>query len=92
MTLIFNGTCTFNTTGWYQIAPQTPFWYNGYSNLLIYWVNEDGTGYQDIQILHIPQLRPIIWHQNIYSDTYSDVFPTSTGSSDLQSPEFKNDV
>jgi hypothetical protein len=89
MTLIYNGTCTFNNTGWYQIAPQSPFSYNGSSNLLIYWVNKDGTWTSGYPNFAYTSTSPDYLGTYMYDDTYSLIFPTSSGTQTYNRPNLR---
>ncbi|MCK4313087.1 MAG: hypothetical protein KAW88_10175, partial [Candidatus Cloacimonetes bacterium] len=43
-TLVFDGTVTWNGSGWHEIVLDNAFSYNGTDNLIIYWQNRDGDG------------------------------------------------
>ena len=43
MTLVYNGTVTFNSNGLHKIGLTNPFNYSGSNNLQIVWLNYDGT-------------------------------------------------
>jgi hypothetical protein len=88
MTVAFSGSTTFNGAGWYKIKLQNSFYYNGTSNLLIYWVNRDGsyvTGYPTFNCTTTTDYMATYK----YSDTYSSVFPTSTGTQTYSRPNLR---
>ncbi len=43
-TQVYNGTVTWDDSGWHDITFDTPFSYNGTDNLIVYWQNWDGSG------------------------------------------------
>jgi hypothetical protein len=88
MVLAYSGSITLNGTGWYRMKLQNAFTYNGVSNLVVYWVNKDGsyaTGY--------PYWRYTTTSAYLaaykYSDTYSTVFPTSAGTQTYSRPNIR---
>jgi hypothetical protein len=42
-TQVYNGSNTWNGSGWHEITFDTPFAYNGTDNLIVCWENHDGT-------------------------------------------------
>ena len=43
MTEVYNGTITWNGSGWHEITLSTSFSYNNSDNLVIYYENRDGS-------------------------------------------------
>ncbi|MCX7697419.1 MAG: hypothetical protein N2Z72_06985, partial [Bacteroidales bacterium] len=88
LTTFYYGNVTWVGPGWFKITPITPFYYNGNSNLLIYWINRRGqyqTGYPVFYATNTSSYRA----KYRYSDTYSSVFPTSTGTLTYTRPDIK---
>lgn len=73
-TKVFEGTVTFNGSGWHQITFDAPFAYNGTDNLIVYWQNWDG-----LYASGIPTFR-YTSRSNRSKYKYQDYsFPTVTG-------------
>lgn len=80
MKAVYEGSITWDGTGWQGIKLTTPFYYNGVDNLLVYWLNRDGSYTTGYPTFIYTSTSPI--YQSVYknSDTYSVVFPVSTGT------------
>ena len=74
-TLVFDGSLTWDGTGWHTITLDTPFIYNGIDNLEIYYQNHDGayaTGYPSFT--YTAQTDRAVYN---YAD---NTFPTDAGN------------
>src|SRR5690554_5736550 len=74
-TLVFSGNITWDGSGWQTITLDTPFIYDGTSNLEIYYINNDGdwtTGYPNFYFT--AQTDRAVYK---YADT---TFPTTAGT------------
>lgn len=80
MTAVFDGSVTWNGNNFQGIKLTTPFYYNGTDHLLIYWLNRDGTSASGYPEFTYTSTSPDYQAAYKYSDTYSLVFPTSTGT------------
>ena len=81
-TLVYQGPITWVGPGWHTIALTTPFFYNGFSNLNIYWENYDGD-----YVSPYPYYRytTTTAYQAVYQ--YADgTFPTGTGTLSYNRP------
>lgn len=89
MTTFYAGDVIWTGPGWYKFIPASPFYYSGGGHLLLYWINRDGSyvsGYPSFQYTATPVANKAKY---VYSDTYSTVFPSSTGSLTTQRPNLK---
>ncbi len=89
MTTFFAGNVTWNGTGWFKFIPTTSFYYSGLGHLLIYWINRDGSyssGYPTFKYTATPVANKAKY---VYSNTYSSVFPSSTGTLTTTRPNLK---
>ncbi|MDX9931150.1 MAG: NosD domain-containing protein, partial [Bacteroidales bacterium] len=80
MSTYFAGDVVWTGPGWYKFIPVNPFYYSGTGSLLAYWINRDGSygsGYPYFQYTATPTANKAKY---TYSDTYSSVFPTSSGT------------
>jgi|GEM_PF-2901859 len=88
LTTFYVGDVTWKGPGWFKFTPVQPFYYNGSQSLLIYWINRDGSyasGYPVFKA-HTTSVNKAKYK---YSDTYSNVFPTSTGTLTTTRPDIK---
>ncbi len=72
--LVFEGTVTWDGSGWHEITLDTPFDYNGTNGLIVYWQNrggECGSGY--------PSFRYTSHSDRIKYNHDSTTFPTDSG-------------
>ena len=89
MTKVFNGDIEFSGPGWCRFKLSVPFTYNGSNNLVIYWVNKDGSA----NIIDYPNFRYTTSTTNNCAyksgNAYTGVFPTSTGTQTLNKPNIR---
>lgn len=89
MTMFYSGTVTWVGAGWFKFTAATPFYYNGTDNLLIHYRNRSGaapSGYPNFQYT---STTPIYRAKYVYSNTYSSVFPSVTGTRTYNRPNLK---
>lgn len=85
MTLVYDGNVTWNGPGWNNINLQNPMFYDGTSNLLIYWENRDGAN-----VTNYPVYRYTASTASTSVYAYSDAsFPTGTGTLSTYRPNLK---
>jgi len=80
MSTYFASDVVWTGPGWYKFIPLNPFYYSGTGSLLAYWINRDGSyssGYPNFQYTNTTTANKAKY---TYSDTYSNVFPTSSGT------------
>lgn len=80
MVTFYSGNVVWTGPGWYKFVAATPFYYNGTGSLLIHWRNRDGdyvTGYPKFAYT---STSPVYKAKYAQADTYSSVYPTSTGT------------
>lgn len=88
MTLVYDGNPTWVGPGWFKIAFSSPYVYDGTGSLLLQWINRDGTyvsGYPTFQYTTTSTNQG----KYTYSDTYSSVFPSVSGSLTTQRPNLR---
>ncbi len=88
MTVAYSGNLTFIGPVWFKIKLQNTFYYNGTSNLMIYWVNKDGTwvsGYPSFN--YTPTTTYLGTY--MYNDTYTSIFPVSSGTQTYNRPNLR---
>ncbi len=89
MTTFWAGTATYTGIGWVKFIPSTPFYYTGSGNLVIYYINRDGSYVSPYPYFSYTPTSAANKAKYVYSDTYANVFPTSTGTLTANRPNLK---
>ena len=85
MTKVFNGSVDWNGPGWFAIPLDNSFFYDGQSNLQIYWENRDGDWDSDS-----PEFRASTTSGDYAVYEYQDnSFPVSSGTISSERPNIK---
>ena len=77
MLMVYEGSMTYNGSGWHTVTLQTPFFYDSSQNLVVVWHNYDGSGlstnYPRFFMTNTSDFKSMWSHENAF-------FPRFTGS------------
>lgn len=81
MTTVWNGNVTWTSAGWNKIdISSNPFYYSGNGNLVIFWMNLDGSWAYSYPLFNATTTSSTNKAKYFNDYTYSNVFPTSIGN------------